>query len=108
MRKFQRTKEDFIYYILFTAEQLTLGMMIHLEGLPIEILPAYLHWLCEFKPLWNPQKQVFVEPFLPHETIGILHLSGFDQMRVDRSDTTDFQTTDGGNDDDDDDDDNGC
>jgi len=81
---------------VFTAEQLTLGMMVHLEGLPAEILPAYLHWLCEFKPLWNPGQKLFVEPFLPHEPLGILHLSGYDKMRVDRSETTDFETTDGG------------
>jgi len=80
---------------VFTAEQLTLGMMIHLEGLPAEIMPAYMHWLCEFKPLWNADKQVFVEPHLPHEEISLLHLSGYDKMRIDRSDTTDFQTTDG-------------
>lgn len=80
---------------VFTAEQLTLGIMTHLEGYPTEILPAYLHWLCEFKPLWDKEKQMFVEPYLPHEPLGILHLSGFDQMRVDRSFTTDFKCTDG-------------
>lgn len=81
---------------VFTAEQLTLGMMVYLEGLPAEILPAYLHWLCEFKPLWDPGQKLFVEPYLPHEPLGILHLSGFDKMRVDRSETTDFETTEGG------------
>ncbi len=80
---------------VFTAEQLTLGMMIHLKKLPVEIMPAYIHWLCEFKPLWDAKKKVWVEPFLPHEPLGILHLSGYDKMRVDRSDTTDFLTTDG-------------
>ena len=80
---------------VFTAEQLTLGIMTHLEEYPVEILPAYLHWLCEFKPLWDKEKQMFVEPYLPHEPIGILHLSGFDKMRIDRSDMTDFKTTDG-------------
>ena len=81
---------------VFTAEQLTLGIMTHLEKYPTEILPAYLHWLCEFKPLWDKERQIFVEPFLPHEPIGILHLSGFDEIRVNRAATTDFQTTDGG------------
>lgn len=80
---------------VFTAEQLTLGMMIHLEKLPVEIMPAYVHWLCEFKPLWDKARQIFVEPFLPHEPIGILHLSGYDKMRVDRSDTTEFEALDG-------------
>lgn len=80
---------------VFTAEQLTLGIMTHLENYPVEILPAYLHWLCEFKPLWDEKRQIFVEPHLPHEKIGILHLSGYDKMRVDRSETTDFETLSG-------------
>ncbi len=80
---------------VFTAEQLTLGMMVHLHGLEAEILPAYMHWLCEFKPLWDEKNQKWVEPFLPHEELGILHLSGFDKMRVDRKETTDYKTIDG-------------
>jgi hypothetical protein len=80
---------------VFTAEQLCLGKMCYLEGFKYEILPAYAHWLCEFKPLWDTQKSAFVEPFLPHEEIGVLHISGFDEMRIDRSQTTEFQTTDG-------------
>jgi hypothetical protein len=78
---------------IFTAEQLTLGVMCHIDGLEAEILPAWAHWLCEFKPLWDEDKNIFVEPFLPHEPIGILHLSGFDEMRLNRSITTDFKTT---------------
>ncbi len=77
---------------VFTAEQLTMGMMIHLDGYAAEILPAWCHWLCEFKPLWDEKRAVFVEPFLPHKDIGILHLAGCDAMRVDRSLTTQFET----------------
>lgn len=80
---------------VFTAEQLCLGKMCYLEGFTYQILPAYAHWLCEFKPLWDAQKSLFVEPFLPHEEIGVLHISGFDKMRIDRSQTTDFKTLDG-------------
>ncbi len=80
---------------VFTAEQLSLGVMCYLEGYKFEILPAYTHWLCEFKPAWDADKKRFVEPYLPHETLGILHMSGFDEMRLDRSLTTDFQTLDG-------------
>lgn len=80
----------------FTAEQLTLGILCHLEKYPHEILPAYMHWLCEYKPLWDEQKNMFVEPSLPHEEIGILHISGWDKMRLDRNVTTDFKTVNGG------------
>ena len=80
---------------LFTAEQLSLGVMCYLEGYEFEMLPAWTHWLCEFKPLWDPQKNMFVEPYLPHNEIGVLHISGFDEMRLDRRETTEFKTTDG-------------
>ena len=81
---------------VFTAEQLSLGIMCYLEGYEYEILPGWVHWLCEFKPLWDTEKEKWVEPFLPHHEIGILHLSGFDEMRVNRSVTTDFKTLQGG------------
>ncbi len=80
---------------VFTAEQLSLGKMCYQEGFEFEILPGYVHWLCEFKPLWDKEKQCFVESTLPHEEIGVLHISGFDEMRLDRAVTTDFKTTDG-------------
>lgn len=80
---------------VFTAEQLCLGKMCYLEDFEYEILPGYAHWLCEFKPLWDEEKQAFVEPFLPHEELGVLHISGFDEMRIDRSQTTEFHTTSG-------------
>ena len=69
--------------------------MCYKEGFEYELLPAWTHWLCGFKPLWNRETKQFVEPMLPHEPLGILHLSGFDEMRLDRSLTTDFKTTDG-------------
>lgn len=80
---------------VFTAEQLSLGVLCYLEGYEAEVLPAYTHWLCEYKPLWDKEKNMFVEPSLPHEEIGILHISGWDKMRLDRTAITDFKTMDG-------------
>ncbi|MCC6597415.1 MAG: hypothetical protein IT559_01335 [Alphaproteobacteria bacterium] len=81
---------------VFTAEQLCLGKLCYLEGFAYEVLPAYAHWLCEFKPLWDAKNNAFVEPFLPREKLGVLHISGWDEMRLDRALTTNFDTTDGG------------
>ncbi|MCF8495375.1 MAG: hypothetical protein K9G62_01770 [Alphaproteobacteria bacterium] len=81
---------------VFTAEQLCLGVMCYRERYAFEILPAWTHWLCEFKPLWDESRSLFVEPNLPHEPLSILHLSGYDAMRLDRSITTDFKTMNGG------------
>ncbi|HCQ70834.1 MAG: hypothetical protein CL570_01690 [Alphaproteobacteria bacterium] len=80
---------------IFTAEQLTLGMLTYLEDYPVEILPAWTQWLCENKPLWDEEKSIFVETFLPNEPIGIIHVSGYDEMRVDRRVTTPIKTVDG-------------
>jgi hypothetical protein len=80
---------------IFTAEQLTLGMMVHKEKMPVQILPAYTHWLFCHKPLWDKERKVFVEPFMPHEVIGLLHMAGFDDGRIDRSVKLDFTCTDG-------------
>jgi hypothetical protein len=81
---------------VFTAEQLCLGVMCYMEGFEYEILPAWTHWLCETKPLWDEERKTFVEPFLPHNEIGVFHISGWDEMRLDRSITTDFKTLQGG------------
>lgn len=80
---------------VFTAEQVSLGVMCYAEGYEFEILPAWTHWLCEFKPHVDDDG-AFVEPFLPHQRIGILHMSGWDNMRLNRALTTSFKTLAGG------------
>ncbi|MBU6235323.1 MAG: glycosyl transferase family 8 [Alphaproteobacteria bacterium] len=80
---------------VFTAEQLTMGMMIYLENYPAERLPAPCNWLCDTKPLYDPTQHRFIEPYLPHQPLGILHLSGYDSMRSDKSVLTDITFTDG-------------
>lgn len=80
---------------VFTAEQLTLGMLVYLEGFSAELLPAYCNWLCETKAVWDGKRQIFVEPYLPHEPIGVVHLSGLNEMRVDRSVRDEFEMVDG-------------
>lgn len=80
---------------IFTAEQLTLGIMVYLEGYAAERLPAWCNWLCENKPLFDAAQGRFIEPYLPHQPIGILHLSGFDSMRADPHVLTDIKCLDG-------------
>ena len=80
---------------VFTAEQVSLGVMAYIHGYEFEILPAWTHWLCEFKPMVDDDGR-FVEPFLPHNPIGILHMSGWDDMRLDRALTTPFKKISGG------------
>lgn len=70
---------------VFTAEQLTLGMIVYLEKYPAEFLPAWCNWLLATPPVWDDEKKIFVEPYLPHHPIGVMHLSGCDEMRINRA-----------------------
>ncbi len=77
---------------LFPAEQVSLGGLIHLERYAAELLTAYTHWVCDIPPLWNTQSRMFEEPFSPHAVLGVLHLSGVDAMRADRTQKVPYQT----------------
>lgn len=81
----------------FTAEQLSLGVMAHIENLPMEYLPSTCNWPLEFPVLWDENSKQFVEPYLPHKPISLMHLSGYDEMRLDPSVKTTIKTTDNGN-----------
>lgn len=80
---------------VFTAEQLTMGMMIYLDGMAAERLPSACNWLCDTSPMYDARRRVFVEPNLPHAPIGILHLTGLDAMRADKSVLTPIRQMDG-------------
>lgn len=82
---------------VFTAEQLTLGILVYIEEYSVELLPAYCNWLCNTPPAWDDNKQQFVEPHLPHHPIGIMHLSGCDKMRADNKITKEIKMVDGKN-----------
>jgi hypothetical protein len=79
---------------VFTAEQVSLGRMVYVEGYGVELLPAYAMWQCSIKPIWDEQREAFVETFVPHEKIGILHLSGIDKYRASSSEKDVFETVD--------------
>ena len=70
-------------------------MMIYLEGFSKEFLPAWCNWLCETPPLWDEAREIFVEPYVPHTPIGVMHLSGLDDIRLDKTILSEFQTMQG-------------
>jgi hypothetical protein len=81
---------------LFPAEQLALGKTVHFDGYKAELLPVYAHWVCgDANPLWDQQKNAFVEPYTPHVTLGILHLCGVDNLRASKTAKKIFETMDG-------------
>jgi hypothetical protein len=63
----------------FFIEQTALNYTIFSERLPVDFLPAYCNWMPgDAAPAFDAGRGVFVEPYSPHEVIGIMHLAGAD------------------------------
>ena len=64
----------------FYVEQIALNYAIFAEHLPVNFLPAYCNWTPgDAAPAFDGHRGVFVEPYAPHETIGVMHLAGREQ-----------------------------
>ena len=51
--------------------------MIFAEHLPVNFLPAYCNWMPgDAAPAFDAARGLFVEPYAPHEVIGVMHLAG--------------------------------
>jgi hypothetical protein len=65
----QRSRNELI-------DMTTLNHVIYVQGLPAHFLPAWCNWICHHAP---PRKkgasEPWVEPYLPHQKLGILHLT---------------------------------
>jgi hypothetical protein len=60
------------------TDQFALNLAVYSYGLfeRTELLPAWCNWIFNGFPEWDQQNSRFVEPYLPHTPIGILHLAG--------------------------------
>jgi hypothetical protein len=64
----------------FFVEQTALNYAIFAEHLPIDFLPAYCNWMPgDAAPAFDAARGLFVEPYSPHEVIGVMHLAGREQ-----------------------------
>jgi len=64
----------------FFVEQTALNYVIFAEQLPVNFLPAYCNWMPgDAAPAFDPGRGLFVEPYAPHEVIGVMHLAGRQQ-----------------------------
>lgn len=64
----------------FYVEQIALNYAIFAEHLPANFLPAYCNWMPgDAAPVFDGRRGLFVEPYAPHETIGVMHLAGREQ-----------------------------
>ena len=78
---------------IFGSNQLAFVMAVELDGLPVEILPNWCNYIGVPKVCARTGR--FVEPYLPHEPIGVLHLANKDDARLDPDWETDLLDTEG-------------
>jgi hypothetical protein len=64
----------------FFVEQTALSYAIFAEHMPVDFLPSYCNWMPgDAAPGFDGERRLFVEPYSPHEVIGIMHLAGAEQ-----------------------------
>ena len=70
---------------IFGTDQVALALSAFEDKLDFEFLPAYCNWICEHsKPKFCESREVFVEPYVPHHNIALIHLAGLDNDRQNR------------------------
>ena len=81
---------------IFGTDQVALALSVHEDKIPTEFLPAYCNWMCEFHlPIFDQKNNKFVEPYLPHHPLALIHLAGLDDIRADKNITVEIKNTDG-------------
>ena len=88
---------------IFGSEQLAINISVYIDEIETEFLPHNCNWLVSnLMPKFDTKKNCFVEPYLPNNKIGIIHLaSGIWQngkdMRVDDTVKVSIKSLDGTN-----------
>jgi hypothetical protein len=61
---------------IFGSEQLAMNMSVYIDNIDTEFLPLNCNWLTSnLLPKFDEENNIFVEPYLPHYRIGIMHLA---------------------------------
>jgi len=67
---------------IFGTDQVALAITTFEDGIEFEMLPSYCNWICEHHlPKFCEKRKIFVEPYVPHHNIAIIHLAGLDDER---------------------------
>jgi lipopolysaccharide biosynthesis glycosyltransferase len=82
---------------IFGSEQIAMNIVIYVDNLKVEILPAYCNWTLVDKMKFDTGKNTFVEPYLPNHEIGIVHLAGKNNnnIRLNKNYLSDITTLEG-------------
>lgn len=61
---------------IFASEQIAMNIAVYYEKLDVEFLPMTCNWIVDHLfPHFDEKTNCFVEPFLPNNKIGIIHLA---------------------------------
>jgi len=61
---------------VFGSEGLAINIAVYDKNIDVEFLPVYCNWIASnVLPKYDTEKETFVEPYLPHNKIGIMHLA---------------------------------
>ena len=86
---------------IFGSEGLAINIAVYHNNVDVEFLPLKCNWITShLLPKFDNQNNTFVEPFLPNEKIGIMHLAagiwdGDKDMRLDKNVKVDITTLSG-------------
>ena len=72
---------------IFGSEQIAMNVTIYCDQLKVQILPTYCNWFLIENIKFDEIKNTYVEPYLPHHKIGIIHLAGkkYDEYRFNKN-----------------------
>ena len=86
---------------IFGSEGLAINMSVYIENVETEFLPLKCNWIASnLLPKFDEQNNTFVEPYLPHNKIGIMHLAAGiwkdnEDMRINKDMKIAIQTIEG-------------
>lgn len=70
--------ESFRRVVLFISEQTVLNVVLRTSGLPLSLMPATCNWICyRAQPFCTADGRTLLDPQVPHEPLGIVHLAGY-------------------------------
>ena len=83
---------------IFGSEGLAINMSVYVDDLETEFLPLNCNWIASnLLPKFDEDQDTFVEPYLPNQKIGIMHLAagiwdGDKDMRINKKVKIDIKT----------------
>jgi len=86
---------------IFGSEGLAINIAVYDKNIDVEFLPLSCNWIASnVLPKFDEERETFVEPYLPHKKIGIMHLAAGiwkdnRDMRIDKNVQISIQTVKG-------------